>query len=78
MSLQDILKEKQDESTTNADEQKDTKRTGTVYTGLHGIFDKYVRRIPRIGDEYFPVDEVQVAALEEQVERGIVTKTVFE
>ena len=45
-----------------------------VYTGFFRLVDKQAVPIPKVGDEYFPKNEIQVEELEYQVAQGRVEK----
>ena len=66
MSLTDILNKKEEEAKK------------FVYTGSFRLVDRQAVPIPKIGDEYFPKNEIQVEELEYQVAQGRVAKVVSE
>ena len=82
MNLQDILKSKdlpdEDEDKEDIPEVKEEPIKGTFYYGDFRLVDKLARPIPKVGDEYKPVDEMQIAELEYQVSQFRVQKTVVE
>ena len=45
-----------------------------AYTGFFRLVDKQAVPIPKIGDEYFPKNELQIEELEYQVAQGRVEK----
>ena len=85
MNLQDILKSK---DLPDEDEDKDSQEDipevkeepikGTFYYGEFRLVDKLARPIPKVGDEYKPVDEMQIEELEYQVTQFRVEKTIVE
>ena len=82
MNLQDILKSKdlpnEGEDKEDIPEVKQQPLKGTFYYGDFRLGDKLARPIPKVGDEYKPVDEMQIAELEYQVSQFRVQKTVVE
>ena len=87
MNLQDILKTKDSDPTNDPipevkkEEEKEEigePLKGTFYYGDFRLVDKLARPIPKVGDEYKPVDEMQIAELEYQVSQFRVQKTVVE
>ena len=75
MGLQDILKAKDslEDEVITPEEIK-----GTFYHGDFRLIDKLARPIPKVGDEYKPVDEMQIEELEYQVTQFRVEKTIVE
>lgn len=57
---------------------KKDKDSSFVYVGVYRLVDKNAQLIPKIGDEYKPLNEDQIEELEIQVSRGLVTKTEVE
>ena len=49
-----------------------------VYTGFFRLVDKQAVPIPKVGDEYFPKNELQIEELEYQVTQGRVEKVAVE
>ena len=49
-----------------------------AYTGFFRLVDKQAVPIPKIGDEYFPKNELQIEELEYQVSQGRVEKVAVE
>ena len=82
MNLQDILKSKDlpDEGEDKEDipEVKEEPIKGTFYYGDFRLVDKLARPIPKVGDEYKPIDEMQIEELEYQVSQFRVNKTIVE
>ena len=79
MNLQDILKTKDSDPTNDpVVEEKEEVRVGTFYSGDFRLVDKLARPIPKVGDEYKPVDEMQIEELEYQVTQFRVEKTIVE
>lgn len=82
MNLQEILKSKDlpDEGEDKEDipEVRGEPIKGTFYHGEFRLIDKLARPIPKVGDEYKPVDEMQIEELEYQVSQFRVNKTVVE
>ena len=79
MNLQDILKTKDSDPTNDPiSEVKGEPIKGTFYYGDFRLVDKLARPIPKVGDEYKPVDEMQIEELEYQVSQFRVQKTVVE
>ncbi len=86
MNLQDILKTKDSDPTNDPipEEKKEVipeigePIKGTFYYGDFRLVDKLARPIPKVGDEYKPVDGMQIAELEYQVSQFRVQKTVVE
>lgn len=86
MNLQDILKTKDSDPTNDPviPEVKEVKEEigeplkGTFYYGDFRLVDKLARPIPKVGDEYKPIDEMQIEELEYQVSQFRVNKTVVE
>ena len=66
MSLTDILNKKEEEAKK------------FVYTGSFRLVDKQAVPIPKVGDEYFPKNELQIEELEYQVSQGRVEKVAAE
>ena len=54
---------------------KKDKEVQFVYTGDYRLVDKKAQTIPKVGDEYRPLNADQVEELEFQISRGIVFKT---
>ena len=85
MNLQDILKSKdlpdEDEDKDfqeDIPEVKEEPTKGTFYYGEFRLVDKLARPIPKVGDEYKPIDEMQIKELEYQVTQFRVEKTIVE
>ena len=83
MNLQDILKTKDSDPTNDPvipEVKEDIVESikGTFYHGDFRLIDKLARPIPKIEDEYKPVDEMQIEELEYQVSQSRVQKTVVE
>ena len=82
MNLQDILKTKDSDPTNDpipeVREVIGEPIKGTFYYGDFRLIDKLARPIPKVGDEYKPVDEMQIEELEYQVSQFRVQKTVVE
>lgn len=57
---------------------KEEKKSSVVYTGFFRLVDKQAVPIPKIGDEYFPKNELQIEELEYQVAQGRVEKVAVE
>ena len=71
MVLADTLNKSKEEK-----EEKEEKKF--AYTGFFRLVDKQAVPIPKIGDEYFPKNELQIEELEYQVSQGRVEKVVSE
>ena len=82
MNLQDILKTKDSDPTNDPIPLEETKeeevKKGIYYHGEFRFVDKLARPIPKVGDEYKPIDEMQIEELEYQVSQFRVNKTVVE
>ena len=85
MNLQDILKSKdlpdEDEDKDfqeDIPEVKEEPTKGTFYYGEFRLVDKLARPIPKVGDEYKPIDEMQIKELEYQVTQFRVEKIIVE
>ena len=85
MNLQDILKSKDlpdegkdKDSQEDIPEVKEEPIKGTFYYGDFRLVDKLARPIPKVGDEYKPVDEMQIEELEYQVTQFRVEKIIVE
>ena len=81
MNLQDILKSK--DLPDEGEDEEDIPGIGepikdTFYYGDFRLIDKLARPIPKVGDEYKPIDEMQIEELEYQVSQFRVQKTVVE
>ena len=61
-----------------ADTLKAAKSEKFSYTGFFRLVDKQAVPIPKIGDEYFPKNELQIEELEYQVSQGRVEKVAVE
>ena len=75
--LKEALNKKLEEASQEHVVSIERKKGSVVYTGDYGLTDKLAVRIPRIGNEYFPTNEGQVAELEYQVSQGRVVKETF-
>lgn len=69
MSLEKVLNKAKEET-------KEEKKV--TYTGFFRLVDKQAVPIPKIGDEYFPKNELQIEELEYQVAQGRVEKVAVE
>ena len=71
MVLADILNKSKEEK-----EEKEEKKFS--YVGFFRLVDKQAVPIPKIGDEYFPKNELQIEELEYQVAQRKKKKVVSE
>ena len=71
MALTDILNKSKEEK-----EEKEEKKFS--YVGFFRLVDKQAVPIPKVGDEYFPKNELQIEELEYQVSQGRVEKVAVE
>jgi len=54
----------------------DLAKKGTFYVGIPGVLGFNDRKIPKIGEEFQPVNDEDIALLEYQVNIGAITKVV--
>ena len=62
----------------NKAEEETKEEKKVTYTGFFRLVDKQAVPIPKIGDEYFPKNELQIEELEYQVAQGRVEKVEVE
>ena len=77
--IQPSLEEDEDkDSQEDIPEVKEEPIKGTFYYGEFPLVGKLARPIPKVGDEYKPIDEMQIKELEYQVTQFRVEKTIVE
>ena len=64
--------------TLNKSKEEKEEEKKFAYTGFFRLVDKQAVPIPKIGDEYFPKNELQIEELEYQVAQGRVEKVAVE